>query len=182
MSGMMTTQTEKNSLRIFSSVPGQKGFQDPARKPIEVSKLISRLRDVYATSMAVEYMHIPCTDQCNWIREQLETPEKVHYSKEDRLRFLDRLTWADHFERFLAKKWSTAKRFGVEGAESLIVGMKELIDTAAFDGCTDVVIGMPHRGRLNVLANVVRKPLQQIFCEFHGGGDVSEFEGKSDRR
>jgi 2-oxoglutarate dehydrogenase E1 component len=158
-------------------VPGAKGFQDPSRGPIELSKLITRLRQVYATSIGVEYMHIPCSEQCNWIREQLETQEEVSFSKQDRLIILDRLTWADHFERFLAQKWSTAKRFGVEGAEALIPGMKEVIDTAASDGCTDIVIGMPHRGRLNVLANVVRKPLEQIFCEFSGGGDISDFEG-----
>ena len=75
---------------------------------------------------------------------------------------LDRLCWSDHFETFLATKYPTSKRFGLEGCEVLIVGMKEMIDTAVEDGVEAVVLGMPHRGRLNVLANVVRKPLEQV--------------------
>ena len=162
------------------SVPGFKGFQDPERKPIKLRTLIERLKDVYGRHIGVEYMHISSTEQCNWLRCQLETPEPQVFSKEEKMRILDRLTWADHFERFLAQKWATAKRFGVEGAEALIPGMKEIIDTAAHNGCSDIVMGMPHRGRLNVLANVVRKPLDQIFCEFSGGGNVGEFEGSGD--
>ena len=81
---------------------------------------------------------------------------------------LDRLCWSDHFEAFLASKYSTTKRFGLEGCEALIVGMKELIDCAVDNGVDNVVMGMPHRGRLNVLANVVRKPLEHLFCEFQG--------------
>ena len=68
--------------------------------------------------------------QVNWIREQIETPEAVSFSKDDKMRMLDRLCWSDHFEGFLAQKYATAKRFGLEGCEVLIVGMKQLIDTA----------------------------------------------------
>jgi 2-oxoglutarate dehydrogenase E1 component len=81
---------------------------------------------------------------------------------------LDRLAWSEMFETFLANKYAAAKRFGLEGAESLIPGMKALIDAAAEQGARSIVIGMPHRGRLNVLGNVVRKPLRQIFTEFGG--------------
>lgn len=79
---------------------------------------------------------------------------------------LDRLCWSDHFEAFLANKYSTSKRFGLEGCESMIVGMKELMDEASKLGVENIVMGMPHRGRLNVLGNVVRKPLEHIFSEF----------------
>ena len=81
---------------------------------------------------------------------------------------LDRLCWSDHFEAFLASKYSTTKRFGLEGCEALIVGMKELIDCAVDNGVDNVVMGMPHRGRLNVLANVLRKPMEMVFKEFRG--------------
>ena len=81
---------------------------------------------------------------------------------------LDRLCWSDHFEAFLASKYSTPLGFGLVGCEVLIVGMKELIDCAVDNGVDNVVMGMPHRGRLNVLANVVRKPLEHLFCEFQG--------------
>jgi len=87
---------------------------------------------------------------------------------------LDRLLWADSFEKFLAKKWKSEKRFGLEGCESLIPGMKSLIDQAAINGTENIVIGMPHRGRMNVLGNVVRKPLEAIFTEFSGSKDPSD--------
>eukprot|EP00894_Picocystis_sp_ML_P000895 jgi/Pico_ML_1/51412/g2445.t2 len=90
----------------------------------------------------------------------------------------DRLAWATMFEHFLSNKFTAAKRFGLEGAETLIPGMKSLIDKAAALGVDDIVFGMPHRGRLNVLANVVRKPLDAIFAEFHTGIKPSSEEGQ----
>ena len=118
-------------------------------------------------------MHIQERDQCDWIRERFETPTKYTFPAEDRIRILDRLAWADHFERFLNTKYKT-KRFGLDGCESLIPGLKALIDTASDLGVNSIVIGMPHRGRLNVLANVVRKPLKVIFNEFNGGVVTAE--------
>lgn len=81
---------------------------------------------------------------------------------------LDRLMWADQFGNFLANKFNTSKRFGLEGCESFIPGLKVAFDRLVDNGVEKVIIGMPHRGRLNVLANVVRKPLEQIFNEFQG--------------
>lgn len=116
----------------------------------------------------MQYMHIPDRDRCNWLRDRIETIEKVEFTKEKKLHTLDRLAWSEMFESFLANKYTAAKRFGLEGGESLIPGMKALIDRAADLGVECVVLGMPHRGRLNVLGNVVRKPLAQIFGEFRG--------------
>ena len=79
---------------------------------------------------------------------------------------LDRLFWADEFANYCANKFNTAKRFGIEGVQTFIPGMKTLIDTLASEGCEKVICGMPHRGRLNFLANVIRKPLETIFAEF----------------
>jgi len=152
-------------------------------KPIMLRDLIGRLQDIYTGAIGVEYMHIWDHEQVNWIREQIETPNKINFTKEEKLRMLDRLCWSDHFESFLANKYSTAKRFGLEGCEVLIVGMKELIDTATEHGVENVVMGMPHRGRLNVLANVVRKPMEQIFNEFQGVATPdldSDFSGSGD--
>lgn len=78
------------------------------------------------------------------------------------------LALADRFERFLAKRFNTAKRFGVEGLETLIPGLNAVLDEAAVQGVTNVVLGMAHRGRLNVLTNVMRKPFELVFQEFHG--------------
>ena len=79
--------------------------------------------------------------QVNWIREQIETPEAVVFSKEQKLRMLDRLCWSDHFEAFLAQKYATAKRFGLEGCEGLIVGMKELIDQLRLGSKVNALLG-----------------------------------------
>lgn len=116
----------------------------------------------------VQYMHIPDREKCNWMRERIETAHPEAYSREKKINMLDRIAWSDIFETFLANKYAAAKRFGLEGAESLVPGMKALIDKSADLGVQNVVIGMPHRGRLNILGNVVRKPLRQIFQEFSG--------------
>lgn len=104
-------------------------------------------------------MHIADRDRCNWFRERLETAMPRAYSKRRKLIILDRLAWADSFENFLSNKYSAAKRFGLEGAETLIPGMKELIDRAADAGVESLVFGMPHRGRLNVLVRAPSLPL-----------------------
>ena len=104
----------------------------------------------------------------NWIRARIETPAVEEFSQEKKLNVLDRLTWSERFESFLNNKFSAAKRFGLEGCESLVPGMKALIDRSAELGTESIVIGMPHRGRLNILANVMRKPMEQVFSEFAG--------------
>jgi 2-oxoglutarate dehydrogenase E1 component len=96
---------------------------------------------------------------CSRIRSQVESPKWMKFSKEKRLHIYERLLFADHFERFLANKFNTAKRFGLEGGESCIAGLKSLIDRGSELGVQSFILGMPHRGRLNVLANVMRKPM-----------------------
>ncbi len=91
-------------------------------------------------------MHITDRERCNWLRARIETPEQFKYSPKKKLHILDRLSWAEMFEGFLANKYSAAKRFGLEGCEALIPGMKAFIDEAADRGMESVVIGMPHRG------------------------------------
>ncbi|CAA6654909.1 unnamed protein product [Spirodela intermedia] len=132
--------------------------------------ILNRLERAYCGSVGYEYMHIADREQCNWLRDKIETVNPRGYSKERQKVILDRLIWSTLFESFLATKWVTAKRFGLEGGETLIPGMKEMFDRAADLGVENIVVGMPHRGRLNVLGNVFRKPLRHIFSEFSGGG------------
>jgi len=146
-----------------------KGFLSEDRPVRKLRDILQRLEESYCGSIGYEYMHVPHRDRCNWMRERIETAEKRTYSKKRKTRILDRLAWSTMFENFLSTKYTAAKRFGLEGGESLIPGMKAMIDKAAELGVESVVIGMPHRGRLNVLGNVVRKPLSHIFSEFQGG-------------
>eukprot|EP01087_Luapelamoeba_hula_P009992 TRINITY_DN2617_c0_g1_i2.p1 TRINITY_DN2617_c0_g1~~TRINITY_DN2617_c0_g1_i2.p1 ORF type:complete len:1337 (+),score=215.61 TRINITY_DN2617_c0_g1_i2:120-4130(+) len=147
------------------------GFLHSGAPHRTLREVYTRLRETYCGTMGVEYMHIPDRVECNWIRERIETPQRLEYTKQQKYHILDRLTWSTLFERFLANKFSSEKRFGVDGCEALIPGMKAMIDTGGDIGVECVVVGMPHRGRLNVLANVVRKPLEAILSEFNKKGD-----------
>lgn len=130
-------------------------------------------------SIGIQYIHIPNRDECDWIRERIEIPTPWTYSVDEKRMILDRLIWSDSFERFIASKYPNEKRFGLEGGESLIPGMKALIDRSVDLGVNSIVIGMPHRGRLNVLANVIRKPSEAILAEFAPSTDPNE-EAASD--
>ncbi|KAK0948922.1 2-oxoglutarate dehydrogenase E1 component, partial [Friedmanniomyces endolithicus] len=129
-------------------------------------EIIDACEGIYCGPIGVEYIHIPDREQCDWLRERVEIPNAYRYSVDEKRRILDRLIWSSSFENFLATKYPNDKRFGLEGAESLIPGMKAMIDRSVDYGVKDIVIGMPHRGRLNVLSNVVRKPNESIFSEF----------------
>ncbi|CAG8481757.1 10489_t:CDS:2 [Scutellospora calospora] len=133
----------------------------------------------YCGPIGIEYIHIPYRVQCDWIRTRVEIPVPYSYTTEEKRMILDRLIWSDSFEKFIALKYPTEKRFGLEGCEILIPGMKALIDRSVDLGIESIVLGMPHRGRLNVLSNVVRKPNESIFCEF-GGSANSADEGSGD--
>lgn len=173
--------TEKDLDReFFLGTWSMEGFLKEDRPVKTLREILDRLQETYCGTIGYEYMHIPDTARCNWIRAHIETPEPVPFSTDKKLMLLDRLTWSEMFESFLANKYTAAKRFGLEGCEALIPGMKALIDRSADLGVESIVIGMPHRGRLNILANVMRKPLEQVFSEFAGRklyGEVSSSDG-----
>ncbi|XP_029045631.1 2-oxoglutarate dehydrogenase, mitochondrial isoform X3 [Osmia bicornis bicornis] len=148
-------------------------------KALPLREILRRLEAAYCGHIGVEFMFINSLEQCNWIRQKMETPGVMEMTNDERRLILARLTRATGFEAFLARKWSSEKRFGLEGCEILIPAMKQVIDKSTELGVESVVMGMPHRGRLNVLANVCRKPLSQIFTQFaaleaadDGSGDV----------
>jgi len=144
-----------------------------------LKEIIDACERLYCGSYGVEYVHIPDRGRCDWLRERLEIPVPYNYDVDEKRRILDRLIWSDSFERFLSAKFPSDKRFGLEGGESLIPGMKALIDRSVDLGIKSIVIGMPHRGRLNVLSNVIRKPNESIFSEF-AGMQGTEYEGSGD--
>lgn len=122
-------------------------------------------------AVGIQYVHIPIKEECDWIRERIEVPKPWNYTVDEKRMILDRLIWSESFEKFIANKYPNEKRFGLEGCEALIPGMKALIDRSVDHGVKHVTIGMPHRGRLNVLANVIRKPIEAILNEFAGDID-----------
>jgi len=146
-------------------------------KSLPLREIINRLENVYCKSIGVEFMHINNLDQINWIRQKIEAPGALDLSNDDKRRVLARLSRSIGFEGFLAKKWTAEKRFGLEGVEMLIPCMKQVIDRSTEFGVESVVMGMPHRGRLNVLANVCRKPLEHILTQFHGLEAADEGSG-----
>lgn len=137
-------------------------------KRLKLVDIIQRLEDVYCNKIGLEYMYIPHRNVVAWIRDRFEMPGVRQFTNAEKILILNRLTRATRFELFLAKKFSSEKRFGLEGCEMLIPAMKQIIDRASDAGVESILIGMAHRGRLNVLANVCRKPLHTILTQFAG--------------
>ena len=139
--------------------------------PSSLRDLKARLHRIYCGRIGFECDHIFDREKRRWLRERIEAhaPEKAYdLDLEDKRRILQTLNSAVGFEDFLKTKYVAQKRFGLEGGESAMVGLKQIIDTAADDGVEEVVIGMAHRGRLNVLANLMGKSIESIFQEFEG--------------
>mmetsp|Transcript_27481 Transcript_27481/g.77723 ORF Transcript_27481/g.77723 Transcript_27481/m.77723 type:complete len:863 (-) Transcript_27481:37-2625(-) len=160
-----------------------KGFLSEERPIRVLREMLNSMQQAYCYHTGIEYMHITDRHKCNWIRDRIELPTPFTYNKEMKTRILDRLIWSEMFETFLSNKYAATKRFGLEGGESIIPGIKALIDQLYLEGAESCTFGMAHRGRLNVLANVIRKPLRQIFHEFQGvqpGGDGEDYFGSGD--
>ena len=149
------------------------------REKMKLGAMLHVLRDAYCRTIGVEYMHIQNTDEQRWIQSQLENVEFAPTAGEQR-RLLERLNAAEAFEKFLATKYVGTKRFGLEGAESTIPVLDSIISDAADAGMDAAFIGMAHRGRLNVLANIVGKDYDQIFAEFEGHVDPGSVQGSGD--
>uniref|UniRef100_A0AAQ4Q945 2-oxoglutarate dehydrogenase complex component E1 n=1 Tax=Gasterosteus aculeatus aculeatus TaxID=481459 RepID=A0AAQ4Q945_GASAC len=165
-------------------------FIGGSESALPLKEIIRRLEMAYCQHIGVEFMFINDLEQCQWIRQKFETPGVMQFTLEEKRTLLARMVRSTRFEEFLQKKWSAEKRFGLEGCESLIPALKTIIDKSSENGVENVIMGMPHRGRLNVLANVIRKELEQIFCQFdskleaadEGSGDVKYHLGMYHRR
>ncbi len=148
-------------------------------KRMPLGDILGVLRDAYCRTIGIEYGHVLDPDQKLWIREQVEGVSE-ELSEDDQRWLLERLNAAEAFESFLHTKYVGQKRFGLEGAESLIPLLDMVCEEAADADISDIVIGMAHRGRLNVLANVLGKGHQQIFGEFEGHIDPDTVQGSGD--
>ncbi len=141
--------------------------------------VLGLLRDAYCRHIGVEYTHILEPEQQKWLQERIEVKHEKPTVAEQKY-ILSKLNAAEAFETFLQTKYVGQKRFSLEGAETVIPMMDVAIDQAAEHALNEVVIGMPHRGRLNVLANIVGKPYSQIFSEFEGNLNPSQAHGSGD--
>ena len=149
------------------------------RERATLDEILHILRDAYCRTLGIEYMHIQDPAQKRWIQEHVEGVDPA-VSPDEQRHILDRLNAAEVFERFLHTRYVGQKRFGLEGAESLIVVLDTLLDDAARTGVVEAVLGMAHRGRLNVLANIVGKSYREIFEEFEGNLDPESVQGSGD--
>ena len=146
---------------------------------MKMRKILGILRDSYCRTIGIEYMHIQEPAQRKWIQDRVERPHES-LPREEHLRILDKLNEAEIFETFLQTKFVGQKRFSLEGGEATIALLDEVCEQAANHGLEEVCIGMPHRGRLNVLANIVGKSYAQIFREFEGNIDPRTVQGSGD--
>ncbi|MDE3065279.1 MAG: 2-oxo acid dehydrogenase subunit E2, partial [Acidobacteriota bacterium] len=149
------------------------------RRDATLEEILAILRDAYCRTMGIEYGHIMDPAQKRWIQERVEGLSSATTPEQQR-QILESLNEAEVFERFLHSRYVGQKRFGLEGGESAIVVLKTILEAAADEGLAEAVIGMAHRGRLNVLANVVGKSYSDIFSEFEGNLDPESVQGSGD--
>ncbi|MCR9087416.1 MAG: 2-oxoglutarate dehydrogenase E1 component [Rhodobacteraceae bacterium] len=156
-------------------------------------QILEIVKRTYCGTFALQYMHISDPEQASWLKERIEGLDKeIRFTREGRRAILNKLVEAEGFEKFLHVKYMGTKRFGLDGGEALIPAMEQIIKRGGSLGLNEIVIGMPHRGRLSVLANVLAKPYRAIFNEFQGGsfkpedvdgsGDVKYHLGASSDR
>ena len=190
----LTGRAERFSLASFglgdADLSRRCADPDGSGRSLTLGELVARLEETYCRTLGVELAHMHDADLRRWLEQKMErTRNRCPLPPEAKRRLLEKIVEAETLEQFLGTKFLGSKRFSVEGAEGLLPLMELLIDRAEGHGVRNVVIGMAHRGRLNVLANVVGKPLPQIFAEFRdnaivnaGGGDVKYHLGYSSDR
>jgi len=146
----------------------------------DLNQILSILKKTYCSKIGYEFMHMGDPDEKSWIRDRIEGPEKnITFTENGKKAILNKIIQAEGFEKYLHIKFVGTKRFGLDGGESLIPALEQIIKRGGSLGAKEIKIGMPHRGRLNVLANVMGKPFKAIFSEFFGKtlGAIKDFEG-----
>ena len=156
----------------------------------DLNQILKILKKTYSSNIGYEFMHMGDPEEKTWIRNRIEGPEKeIEFTNNGKKAILNKMIEAEGFEKYLHVKFVGTKRFGLDGGESLIPALEQIIKRGGGLGAKEIKIGMPHRGRLNVLANVMGKPYKAIFSEFFGksanqeiGGDVKYHLGASSNR
>jgi 2-oxoglutarate dehydrogenase E1 component len=142
-----------------------------------VRQMLDILKRTYCSTFGVEFQHISNPEEKAWLQERIEGPDKeIAFSKEGKIAILKKIIETGAFENFLHKRYPGTKRFGIDGGESLIPALEQIIKRGGALGVKDIILGMPHRGRLNVLAAVMGKPYHVIFHEFQGGDTLGQVD------
>src|SRR5689334_20635525 len=154
---------------------------DAIPKRLKLRDILATLERIYGGTIGAEFAHVSNSDERLWLQDQFQSG-RVHYrfSAEERRNILWQLTAAEGLERYLHTKYVGQKRFSLEGGDSLIPLVDDLIQRAGLAGVEEVVIGMAHRGRLNVLVNILGKSPSVLFSEFEGKYDMSQYKGSGD--
>jgi 2-oxoglutarate dehydrogenase E1 component len=153
----------------------------PGKNLVVLSEILTALKETYCRSVGVEYMHLQDPSERQWLQERMEPGRnRPVLSKEEKVRILNKLYQASLFEQFLHKKYLGQTRFSLEGAEALIPMLDTLVGHVAAQGCREIILGMAHRGRLNVQVNVLEKSYEEIFCEFESNYDPDTIYGAGD--
>ncbi len=187
--GLATTPGDASELD-----PSTYGFAEPDfDRPIfldfvlgletaSIREILDILRRTYCGNVGVQYMHISDPKEKAWLQERIEGRDKeIVFSKEGKIAILKKLIETQGFEQFLHRRFPGTKRFGLDGGEAMVPALEQIIKRGGAMGVKDIVIGMPHRGRLNVLAAVMGKPYHVIFHEFQGGSSLpSDVQGSGD--
>jgi 2-oxoglutarate dehydrogenase E1 component len=151
------------------------------RQSATLKEIWELLQRTYEGSIGIEFMHIQDPDQKTWLQERMEDPEqRYNFTRQEKSDILQSLIQAETFENFLHVKFPGAKRFGLEGAESTIAAMHQILTRAGQLGIHEVMLGMAHRGRINVLANVMDKPCHEIFSAFQGKVSKTQLQNSGD--
>src|SRR5215217_3364152 len=147
-----------------------------------IREIVALLERTYCQTLGVEFMHISDPTEKAWLQERIEGPDKeITFTREGKRAILNKLVEADGFEKFLDLRYTGTKRFGLDGSESLIPALEQIIKRGGNLGVKEIVLGMAHRGRLNVLTQVMGKPHRALFHEFKGGSSTpNEVEGSGD--
>ena len=155
------------------------GFLD--RESATINEMMDFLNKTYCSTIGVEFMHIADPEEKKWFRNRMEQKEhQVSFTKKGKNNILNKLIQAEGFEQYLAKKFVGTKRFGIDGGEALIPALEQIVKRGGQLGVKEIKIGMPHRGRLNVLANLLQKSYKRIFNEFAGELDSSAVDSTGD--
>lgn len=181
------TDADLDKVFHLGSAPSSYRTLVPENPSPTLREIIAKLESCYGENIGYQYMYIHDEAQKAWVRDRIEKVNKISFDADTKQAIMGELIKSDGFEQFLIRRYAAEKRFGLDGCEMLIPGINSMIDRASELGVTDTIIGMPHRGRLNTLVNVMKKPLEALLYEFsdhlepgdEGQGDVKYHLGLS---